>query len=306
MIAETCLELTCWRGLCVSHPADWELAVTSAPGAPARCSFMDRVQHRMDLRWRPVRAEPNLDRMLDAYRRVRTLAPAAAARGAPDDNEEINDLRNAPAPWRGLVRSGRGRGVVVHAGRYFSSASLLVEAMLVWPAGRDEELERRILGSVSAQDPLAPRRRWRAMGLDLEAPRDLELSAFEARVGQVRWTFRSAGGDRAELVVERTAQPRRWLHEPLQEWLGGQLPRGSRLLSQETVAFNGHAAPRIDSLSWAGVWASLRGAHRLRTDLAWECESLQRLYRIAYTRVATGREAPLPKDVCLKCCGETS
>ena len=81
------LERTSWRGIRVDHPAHWELAWASGPDEPGRLTFADRYYHRLEVRWRPLRFVPNLDMLLDKYRRKEK-----------DDATEILELTSPPQP----------------------------------------------------------------------------------------------------------------------------------------------------------------------------------------------------------------
>ena len=85
------LERTCWRGMQIGHPADWELSLASALDAPGQCSFSDRYYQRLDVRWRPVTYVPDMDRMLDKYRTRKGKKTA------------FHDAGHLPDAWRGLA-----------------------------------------------------------------------------------------------------------------------------------------------------------------------------------------------------------
>ena len=281
---------TCWMGLRMGHPADWELAIYSGPEQPGRCVFADRHFHRLDVRWRALRYVPNLDLILTNHlAKSDKQMPAAPAEGLPPE-------------WLGLVRK-TPEGRILHAGRFFRAQRLLIEATVIWPGRRDRGLENAILSSMEVQDPQAPVRQWQAMGLSLSLGSDFQLVESESNVGQLRLGFRTAGREPTTLSVERLAMPDVWLKQPLRDWLAGDgLPQGYRILRQEMAMYNNHRGERLIASARAGTVSALRGRRKVRLDLAWQCPVENRLYRISLMEVTIARETTLPGSLAVRCC----
>ena len=287
------LEQTCWRGVEIGHPADWELSFASSLDAPGRCTFSDRFFQRLDVRWRPLTYVPDMDKMLDKFR---------VQKGK---KVTFEDAPHLPPPWRGLVRR-MPEARILHAGRFFREARLLVEATILWPRERDPRAETAILTSIGLQDPEARTRFWNAMGLEVVVDGRYDLASSSTRVGRVMWEFRPQKPSRKACLgwidVERIATPKYWLQGPLRNWLLKELPERSRVLHRGTATRNGHAAELLTSSTSIGILRSLRGVRRVRCDIAWECPKENRVYRIGYGRPSAEEELPFPEHLQVPCC----
>jgi hypothetical protein len=275
------------------HPPDWELAVASGLDEPGRVTFADRLYHRLEIRWRAVKYPPNLDMVLEKHK----------ARRRKDDEPDVRPLTGVPSPWKGLVQKPE-QGTIVHAGRFFKRRRWLVEARIVWPDRRDRELERAILQSVAAEEPDAPVRTWRAMGLDVSLARQFELHESDLKVGRVKWQFR-ATGDRAkaeELTIERLAMPDVWLTGPLRDWLLEQNPDGEKLLRQDFVPVNDHRGEQTLTRGRITPMHSMRGIRRLTLARAWVCPREDRVYHVRYSLATREAEATMPDSLVIRCC----
>jgi len=286
------LERTLWRGMEIGHPPQWELAVASGVDEPGRTAFADRYLHRLDVRWRPLKYVPNLDKMLERHRR----------KADKDQKLKLSDLTGGPPEWRGVVRQTPG-GTVVHAGRFFREARLLVEAAVVWPKKRNRVLENAVLASIRPQgQEKAKRRDWQAMGLSLTAPEGFELRTSAAKVGKVRWEFDTGRRNGPQLTVERIALPEYWLTAPLREWLGEQLGGEWKQVRQDPASFGPHRGERLLSRVKLGPLDSLRGRRRLRVDAAWQCPVEGRVYHVSYVKTCRAEELSLPAGFAVRCC----
>ena len=287
------LDRTCWRGMEIGHPVDWELSLASSLDSPGRCSFSDRYYQRLDVQWRPLTYVPQMDRMLDKYR------------ARKEKKTTFHDAPHLPAEWHGLARK-TAKAWILHAGRFFRERRLLVEVTILWPDKRDKAAERAILASIAAQDPDAPARTWRASGIEATISGDWELVSGSAQVGRVRWEFRPRkkrrGPRRAVLTVERIAAPRYWLDEPLRDWLTDQLPQYSRTIHRGGVQVNAHPGEQLTSRTRIATLPSLRGIRRLRLDVAWQCPIEDRVYHVSYSEPSRRDELVLPEHFQVRCC----
>jgi len=280
---------TCWRAIQVDHPADWELAVASGFGQPGVCVFGDRFSQRLSLQWKPLTYVPELEHILDGFRQK------------AQDPKSLLPLDSAPPPWLGLLRKTQ-RGWVAQAGRFFEHNRLLVEATVVWPGRRDENLERTILQSIDTVDTTAPTRPWRAMGLDLWIDSRMDLRSSNNQVGRVRWEFAGPQRRGPVLTVERLALPKYWLDKPLHDWLVGEMLPGHRILHQGVLDYNGHRGHRLVSAGKVSMLSSWRGIHLLRVDAAWSCQREERVYRVSYSELSRQEDLALPEHFRLRCC----
>lgn len=287
------LDRTCWRGMEIGHPADWELSLASSQDSPGRCSFSDRHYQRLDVQWRPLTYVPDMDRMLEKHRTHK------------GKKTEFRSAGNLPSAWRGLVCKIDGAWVL-HAGRYFAERRLLAEVTMLWPGKRDKAVEQSILGAMSAQDTCAATQRWRASGIDATVGSEWDLVTCTSKVGRVSWEFRprkKMGHPRGSvLTIERIAAPAYWLDEPLAEWLEGLLPERSRTINRGPMQFNSHPGERLTSSTRLAIFSSLRGIRRLRLDIGWQCPTEDRVYHVSYARPSREDDLTLPEHFEVRCC----
>jgi hypothetical protein len=283
------LERTCWRGVRVDHPREWEIALAAGVDDPPRCAFADRHYYRLDLRWQQVDHPPNLELLLEKHRQ--------SPKGQLRDVSRLGDL---PAGWNGLLRQGEN-GCVTYAAKVFRDRRVLAEATLFWPGHRDVVLEATVLDSV-APDAAGPVRLWQAMGISLELGQEFKLRSSGASVGRVRWTFATSGREAQTLTVERLAMPDRWLHEPLEAWLVEQRPPRLVTAKSEEATFNGHAAQRLLSRAKGTLGSAIRRRRLRQLDVAWRCEAENRLYHLALSRLSRSDEVELPGSLVVRCC----
>jgi hypothetical protein len=283
----TALDRTCWRGLKVDHPPHWEIARASDRDQPGRCTFSDRHYHRLDLQWRKVDYVPNLELMLEKYRL--------------GDKGEQRNLSPLPTvgPWRGLLRK-TDEGHVTHAMRAFAPQRLQVEATMVWPDRRDEQLEAAILASVAVDD--GQERLWQAMGISLSLSGQFDLRENTSKVGKVAWEFATSDKRGPVLTVERVAMPEFWLKGTLREWLVHELPLRAEVVRQDAIPFNAHRADQIVSRSSISAFRTLQGIRQARLELTWLCPVENRVYHVIVTQPRRDEELSIPPSLTIRCC----
>lgn len=278
---------TCWRGLELSHPADWELAVLCGPDEPGRLTFSDRRYQRLDIRWTRLDYRPNLKLMLDKYRQR-------------EKKQKVQFEPFSAAQWQGVVRN-TAKGKVVHAGTFLETQQLLVEVTIIWPDQRDESIEHSILSSVDFHESEG-NSLWQAMGMELIVPEGFKLGAVDAKVGRIRWEFKTSDKHGPQLGIEQLAMPEFWLESPLREWLTNELPDGFEVDHQKLITINTHPAQKIQSRKRINVLSAIRWQRRLRTDVAWHCLSENRIYHTWITQASREESIELPGDFRVNCC----
>jgi len=159
---------TCWRGMALVHPDDWEPAALSGPKESPKCILVDRRHERLELTWQQIPRQPDLAKMYELRGKAEQAWPTKRLTGVPG--------------WAGLVRTEDDR-IVVEAGRYFSQEDCLAQAVLFWRGGRDVQLERTVLTSVAPQGQRKPAL-WPAAALRAELPAESELTSTATRVRQ--------------------------------------------------------------------------------------------------------------------------
>jgi len=277
---------TCWRGIRVVLPADWEPARLCGPKDPTECTFVDRRFQRLRVHWQKVPRKPDLAEM---YRR----------KAAGDGEGPRPTALKGVAGWRGLVYR-EGTGYVVHAGTFLPANHCLVQVVLTWPGRRDPRLEREVLTGIDAQ-PTEGGALWSALGLSARVAPEMEMVRGSSKVGRVRWDFRRAGRRSEGLILERLAMPNEFLTKPMGQWLGQEIPAGFATLSERAVDCGAAGGCERTSRGGSPFQRALRrGTSRL--DRAWLCRAEERIYRLSYWRPATG---PIDWPECLEvgCCG---
>ncbi|MGQ9662760.1 MAG: hypothetical protein ACUVWX_10570 [Kiritimatiellia bacterium] len=301
MTEETVLAHVCWQGLEIELPPDWELVRATPPSDPPACTFADRRYERLRLRWQQQPPPGDMRKLFEED-----------PDGGTGPSRSV--LTAAPAGWHGLVTE-LGRACVVHAGRFFPSDDLLVEAIIIWPEGRPAALENRLLASIRPSRPVEGVRLWEAMGLRMWIGGEFDLISFRADAGLTEWRFELRQGqsqlrkESAErrgsvsaLLVRRIALPRYWLTVPLDQWIESHLPAGTRVKARRRDTFRGHETFILESCEATGLVDRLRGKCRLRLDLAWECAVEARVYYVTWMETKRGEGIVLPEHVRIECC----
>ncbi|MGC9454141.1 MAG: hypothetical protein ACP5HU_04695 [Phycisphaerae bacterium] len=282
-------EKSCWRGLAVRHPVEWEVAYAAGADERPRIAFADRRYRRLDVFYQFIDYKPNLELMLDRYRR------------GEDEEVETAPLSGVPAGWCGLIRQ-EPEGAVVHAGKFFEQQGCFVEAAVVWPDARDKALEREILAGIAPCEAEEGKRLWQAMGLSVSASSAYDLRRHSARVGRVIWDFAAETRRGPFITIRRLAMPEHWLKAKLDDWLPSQVPGTYRELDRLQRTVNGHRGAEVISFQRPGPLGRLRRQRRLRVDIAWLCDVESRVYHLTYTEQSRNDRPVLPEDLEVRCC----
>ncbi len=282
------LDLTCWRGVYIRHPAEWELMQANQADQPGWCLFADRIYQRLDVRWRPVKYVPNLELLLDKYRQHKDREPAPYQLPVPD-------------PWQALGRD-TDQGQLTHAFRFFSDAKLLVETTIIWPEGRNEQVEHEILAGMDTQPAETATNRFQAMGISMGIPARYELTETTSTVGHIKWHFTEAGRDRPGVTIERIAMPEYWLSGSIGDWQASDITEKTRVIDRRVVNCNGHNGQQIITSEKIGPVSSLRGLRLIKLDRAWLCPAENRVYRLVISARSATEEISLPEGLAVRCC----
>lgn len=281
---------TVWRGICVRHPAEWELVFASSHGHPGRCSFADRRYERLRVEWHRAKPETNFRKMLEDV-----------ASKKREEGKQAEALRGQAEGWYGTVEQTE-TGTLVHAGRFLEKAGLLADVLMIWPGKRDRRLENEVLSgiAVTPEEDL-----WQAMGLKVRVPQGYDLLHFLPEAGKVWWEFgRKDGKPWPRFSVERLAVPRYWLKVPLEKWLEGSLEKGARAVSVGKAAYKGHEAVRLLSTKSGGAWDKVRGRREHVVHFAWKCPVEERVYHMRFSDMSRGAFPALPSALAIECCRE--
>lgn len=284
---------TCWRGLEISHPPGWELAIASPAEQSGECVFTDRHYQRLAVKWKRVQYKPNIDLLVQKFRQKLDKVKDI-------DLVTLNDL---PEPWQGVVQT-TGDGQLTRVMRIFAESQMVVEATLVWPGRRKATRERDILSAITPVPRDQEVTHWRALGFDLLLASEFELVRSNPKVGRIHWEFESERKAYGPLIIERLSLAGGWLKTALRDWLIKSLPVGGKVLNQRQISVNGHPAQEIVSqinISKLGTWM---GMWRMRVDVAWHCLKEDRLYRISYSKRSRTHDLELPESLEVRCCQE--
>lgn len=284
------MEHTCWRGVEIDHPADWEITFASPAGKPGGCTFTDRRYERLKLQWRKLKYKPSLERMLE--------------KNASEDRsgEKTSVMTGQSAGWQGLVTEVDDK-IIVHAGKYLTEEKILLEVIMMWPYGRNRRLENKILSSIKASRKNTEIQSWQAMGIRMKIARDFDLVNFESESGRITWKF-GEKEEKPSVTVRRIAVPKYWLNRSLEEWLFSILDMESTVAVKKTAVFNKHSGASIISTRKAGAWDRVKGMQMLDLDVAWRCPVEEHVYHLSYSKVSKGFEISLPDHVVVDCCKE--
>jgi hypothetical protein len=247
-------------------PEDWEMQLFSKRLEDGSCTFADRYQYRMQVAWRVLEGEPDVERTMRDYA------------GKLRHEEERTDVKTQSlAGWAGVVFADEHGQAVSRFIRYFPETSILLEVIFP-PADADPACKDTILKSMVSTGDLL---QWRALGLDIKAPEGMRMVACEARPGAASMRFIPEKGDEKteEFYVVRLGMLKRWLRGTPQDWLRLQLPSGASVENYGNLAESGHAGAwfegRLPRKSWLREWLGIPGRFHA---VAWVCPVDGRLY----------------------------
>ncbi len=281
---------TCWQGIHIEHPADWEICNAGGNREKGSIFFGDRRKKRLQVFWRKLDYSPNLEMLVDKPRVV-------------DEDEDVEWRKvGLLEGWVGLLEK-KGGASVLHCGGFFEESAMLVEAVLFWPHGRNIEGERKILSSIEVHEPDEGQNEfWQAMGIEASVPNEYGFSGFESQPGKTVWKFEKRGDKGTFINIERLGIPDYWLRASLTKWLEARLEYGSSIRSRRSVKWNGHDAVSIVSTATAIGFKRLKGMYRVSLSLGWKCETEDRVYRIYMETNSRDYRISLPEGLQVMCC----
>ncbi len=166
-----------WRHITMALPPDWEMLQFSTEFTRGRCAFADRHQFRAEVSWRTVRGEPDYQRMVNDY--VHRLE---------HEKKLTESERSRRAGWHGFY--GRIQGAQTSRfGRYLPEVGCLVETVFLWPEQRDAALEGALLGAIHTIPPDDHQQKWRAFGMEVQAPRASAIEGCVVQPARAEFSF---------------------------------------------------------------------------------------------------------------------
>jgi hypothetical protein len=272
-----------WRGFGVRVPEAWEMLQYSFKPETGRCVFADRERFRFEMSWRRVPGAPDFERVISDY--LAKLKDQGMEKGRRIESAGLQGIE-------GVINGA----LITRYGTFASAASAFVELVFPWPGARDEELEHQVLESFEELVPdTSGMQRWRAFGLDVRVPAALALESCRVDPALVQWRFADARARRS-LQVARRGMVAQWLHEPVRDWLDGQVKlHGRAPVRRWQSREHGHDVMHIEGRTVPRGWG--RRSFPLRAA-AWRCPEDGRLY----DWVAEG-EGDVLANSTLCCCG---
>ena len=270
-----------WQNFRIELPAEWEMLQFSRNPKNGRCAFADRYQFRCELIWRQVSSQPDLKRMISDYKSMLR------------DRENWKRIKDRKVgEWLGFRGKREGEEVTRYS-LYLESVSTILEVVLMWPAGCEYGLEKKILKSVCADRENGDgQKNWKAFGLNLSVASDLSLDECSVMPADVDLCFRNLKGDREE-KYSRKGFVDYWLKDSPGEWFGNRIPERVRLDkgfkkngSEEKI--DGHEIYRFKGLLRLG---GAKGLLRMKIDYqgaCWICPKDNRLYSVEISGACDG------------------
>ena len=282
------MELWIWRHIAVRLPRDWEMLQFSCNARTGRCAFADRYAFRFELSWRSVPGPPDVERMLSDYE-------AELARGGAT---RLHRVRHAS--WYGLeMEDGSERSS--RFGRYISNHGYLLEAVFPWPQRIDRDLSRAILDGMEAETEDAHGfRRWRAFGMDVLVPPELDLSSCIVLPAQAEMVFADKRR-RRELRVQRLGMVSEWLDGSAADWVRKNAAGRMEGAQTRVMKENGH-----EIMYLVGKPRRTPGRRDVDVRCGWICPQSGRLYGLSVKRMPNPPPSRRVWSDCVGCCASRS
>jgi len=271
-------------------PGDWEMLLFGRDFQSGRCAFADRYQHRLEFHWQHVPGRPDFDRMLADYKAKLVL-----------NNHALQVSLHRHGEWSGLLTHG-DRPTTSRFGRFFPGEQCLVEAVFLWPDGRDSRVEQQVLDSFRENPADASGLwSWRAFGMRLQVSDKLNLRTCIAQPGNARMVFAHAKDVLWKERFERMGMVTHWLQGPVNEWLRRRIPADVIIRRQSESRLANHAIAIVTGERHALGLRRLFRRRRSYQARAWICPGDGRLYCFMATR-PTGMEPAGIAERQLTCC----
>lgn len=274
-----------WLGMCLQVPADWEMVRHGTDPDQGSLVMVDRRHQRLQLNWRKLDRRPDLEQMIEDYRR-----------GDLAEHQGVKHKRISGAGgWHALRRS-RADQHLTRAVRFDEADRRLVELALPWPHGPQGDLELELLQSFRLEAPNQQGLRWCAWGMRVEVPQGWKLHSAGIEPGSTHMRFTQG---RAESLVRRLGAVDTWFHGHLDEFLTQQV--SDRSISPRVTEVNKHPACEMETIEPGTRWQRWTGRLRARHDLAWLCPSDHAVYHVM-TLAAQSQSNGGVRDFAVTCC----
>jgi hypothetical protein len=287
-------EIIHWLGLRLEVPCDWQIVRHGLSSERGRLTFTDRFAERLDLSWRHLEGDPDVEHMVSDQR-------ARDERELPDC--QISAVRISG--WHGYQRSSAGESLV-RAARYDAQSKRLIEALLIVEPklGRSTRVNEQLLNGIRCVAAVEHQQRLCAFDIDVTFPDQLRLCRATVEPASVTFSFEAndasdRGKTRASAVIRRMGMASSWYRGNALRLIERESPRvefgkmREIRVNTHTAGYAEGDASRARVLRWIG-----RGMHR--RSMLWHCEAENAVYHVATTSYD---RAPLhPEALRLECC----
>ncbi len=287
MISGNCTNPIEWLGLRLAVPDDWQIVRHSLNPRRGALSLVDRRRQRMQIGWTQCEQSPDLEHMLNDYR-ARTLES--------DPDSDIARIRGRDG-WKGSRRTAED-AVLTRAIRFDRRTNRLVEAVILTePDNRDDDqLVHELLEAIEVTAPATEARRFRAFGVQIEAPEGWRLTRLSVKPADVTAHYRRFDPDRQRETRTVATVNRRGLADG---WFNGDTETLLRLLATDAAVrvtqgwYRGRRVHRAEGPEQVKRWERWAGRERLRQDVCYHEKEENAVYHIAtWSPVRT----PVPPD----------
>ncbi len=283
-MAEALTQEIVWLGMRLTTPAEWDIVRHAVSPKTGSLVMIDRRRQRLQLTWRTLQRAADLGQMIADYK-------SRDAQERP--NARVTELDRVNG-WRSLRRT-RDENSITRALRYEPSLKRLIELVLPWPLGVEQEVEDLVLTGFEVldlkEDSPTP---WRAFGLDVVAPSGWTLQRAKIQPGQARFTFEN---ERRQAVCRRLGATDMWYDGQPDAWLEKDLSAAPDRV--EMLRHRGHQACLGQSLEPTTRFTKIIGRARQRRDLVWHCPVDHAVYQI--TTLSHAKDPVEPTEFAVRC-----
>jgi len=275
------MQTTFWLGMRFKTPADWEILRHNIEPDKGQLVFADRTQGRLHVAWAAADRCPDVDQLFtDRRNRDKQHSDTCRFQSIPTIGQ-----------WQGY-RCQQQTQTVTRAGIHDPIHRRWVELAIIWPDKLDQPLEQDLLSAFEVLDDRGGATRWRAFGIDAQAPPGWRLA--QAEVKPAAATMHFAQGNHCRAIVRRYGLTDAWYHGDPQKVIQRDVKRPDRCIFEPAI-YRGRGACVAHSDETPGLWQRLTHRGRYRTDWVWPVKpDGDRLYHV--TTIGPRREMIEPSS----------
>jgi hypothetical protein len=258
-------------------------------------TFTDRFAERLDLTWRHLDHDPDVEHMVRDQR--------------ASDEREMNDCQITDvriAGWHGYRRTCNSE-TLVRAAHYDTATRRVLEVLLIIEPkhGRSTKVTEQLLNAVRSVAAEDQHQRLKAFDIDLSLPSDLRISRATVEPANVVFEFESSDQQpgrasvRATAVVRRMGMASSWYRGNALALIQRESPR-VRFGRLSHVRVNAHDAGYAEGDASSARLMRWLGRGMRRRALLWHCEPENAVYCVATT--SFDRSPLHPQALRLVCC----